>query len=84
MRRKGEREKIQKEKEEGMKYEREMREKFMEFVKERCMEERREKSIRNKEESIEMRLSRMKHDAQHRLSLIEDFKLTLDHLEFSQ
>jgi hypothetical protein len=61
-----------------------MRKKFVEFIRERHNREIKDKAIRNKEETIELRLKRMKTDAESRLVMIEDFKKTLDQMEWNE
>lgn len=67
-----------------MQYELEMRKKFVEFIKDRYNRENKDKAIRNKEETIELRLKRMKTDAESRLQMIDDFKKTLDQMEWNE
>mmetsp|Transcript_25944 Transcript_25944/g.25204 ORF Transcript_25944/g.25204 Transcript_25944/m.25204 type:complete len:86 (+) Transcript_25944:741-998(+) len=65
-------------------YQEQMRSKFIEFLRERSEMDRRDKSIKYKEETIEMRLNRMKNDAEERLRMIEEFRGTLEGLEFKE
>ena len=56
----------------------------MEFVREKTMLEKKEKSVLSKEKVLEQRLQKMKTNALYRLELIDEFKATLDHLEWTQ
>ncbi len=66
-----------------MMYEQEMRSKLLEFIGVRIKAEREDQLKRNKEKVVEVRLNKLKQDAQTKLALIEGFKKTLDDMEWS-
>ena len=61
-----------------------MRNQFIVFLKEIALKEDKEKSIRAKESAIETRLRKLRDNAEYRLRMIEEFKSTLDQLEFGE
>ena len=61
-----------------------MRNQFIIFLKEIAIKEEKEKSIRSKESAIETRLRKLRDNAEYRLRMIEEFKNTLDQLEFGE
>lgn len=61
-----------------------MRQKFFEFIKERSIREGQDKTLKIKEDLLEKKLLRMKSDAVYRLQLIEEFKLTLEKIEWDE
>lgn len=65
-------------------YQQHLRQQFLEFVREKTMLEKKEKSVLSKEKVLEQRLQKMKTNALYRLELIDEFKATLDHLEWTQ
>ncbi len=57
---------------------------MQEFIVERVKFEKKSSLARNREFVIEQRLTKLKEDAQQKLMLIEDFKRTLDEMEWSE
>jgi hypothetical protein len=61
-----------------------MKNKFLAFLKERLTKDQQEKSIAYKEQAVEMRLKKMRDDAEYRIDMIEEFKKTLDNMEWNE
>ncbi len=61
-----------------------LRNQFITFLRESAQREEKERSIRAKENIIETRLRKLRDNAEYRLLMIEEFKSTLDELEFGE
>eukprot|EP00347_Sterkiella_histriomuscorum_P008890 403343355 len=85
--RKDKREEVQRKKEqdqEYMQYQQYLKQQFQLFLKDRIMLDKKERSVKSKEHVLETRLHKMKENAIYRLQLIDEFKETLDKLEWGQ
>ncbi|CDW83173.1 UNKNOWN [Stylonychia lemnae] len=84
--RKDKQEELKKKKEDQksyMQYQQFLRDQFQQFLRERIMLDKKEKSVKTKESVLENRLQKMKENAIYRLQMIDEFKETLDKLEWN-
>mmetsp|Transcript_32187 Transcript_32187/g.31509 ORF Transcript_32187/g.31509 Transcript_32187/m.31509 type:complete len:145 (+) Transcript_32187:1629-2063(+) len=67
-----------------MKYKAELRHKFLSFMKEKARIEKEVRLLDNCESIIQKRIQRMREDAEYKMVLIQEFKETLDAIEWSE